>query len=102
MYNKHLAHTDLWHENIMAKTAIVTARIDLELKKRAERIFAELGLTAAQAITLFYQQVDLHDGLPFDVRLPNAATKQALADVKERRILTSFNSVEELFDDLNA
>jgi len=85
----------------MAKTAVISARIDPELKERAEQIFTELGLTTAQAITLFYRQVELSAGLPFNVRLPNKATRQALADARERRNLTSFESVEELFNDLD-
>lgn len=85
----------------MAKTAVISARIDPELKERAELIFNELGLTTAQAITLFYRQVELSAGLPFNVRLPNKATRQALADARERRNLTNFDNVEELFDDLN-
>jgi DNA-damage-inducible protein J len=85
----------------MAKTAVISARIDPELKKQAEQIFTELGLTTAQAITLFFRQVELNAGLPFSVRLPNKATRQALADARERRNLTSFESVEELFDDLD-
>ena len=55
----------------MAKTAVISARIDPELKQNAESIFKELGLTTAQAITLFYRQVDLQHGLPFSIKLPN-------------------------------
>jgi DNA-damage-inducible protein J len=64
----------------MAKTDVVSARIDPELKQNVEHIFQELGLTTTQAITLFYKQVDLHRGLPFEVRLPNEVTLQALAE----------------------
>jgi DNA-damage-inducible protein J len=38
---------------VMAKTAVISARIDSELKRNAEQIFRELGLTTSQAITLF-------------------------------------------------
>jgi len=85
---------------VMAKTAVISARIDPELKQKAEQIFRELGLTASQAITLFYRQVDLQRGLPFSVRIPNAVTRQALEDARLRRDLESFGSVEALFEDL--
>lgn len=58
----------------MPKTAVVTARMDPELKHDAEEVFRELGLTTTQAITLFYKQVELERGLPFAVRLPNDVT----------------------------
>jgi len=84
----------------MAKTAVISARIDPELKRNAEQVFGELGLTASQAITLFYRQVDLYRGLPFSIRIPNKATRKALEDARTRRNLESFDSVEDLFEDL--
>ena len=86
----------------MPKTKTVTVRLDPELKENAERILGELGLTVSQAIALFYRQVELHDGLPFDVRLPNTMTRLALDDAQSRRDLTSYSSVDELFADLGA
>ena len=91
--------TERW-EMVMAKTAVISARIDPELKQKAEQIFRELGLTASQAIVLFYRQVDLQRGLPFSIRIPNAVTRQALEDARLRRDLESFDSVEALFEDL--
>jgi DNA-damage-inducible protein J len=86
----------------MPKTKTVTVRLDPELKDNAERILMELGLTVSQAISLFYKQVELHDGLPFEVRLPNAETRRALDDAEARRGLTSHSTVDQLFADLEA
>jgi DNA-damage-inducible protein J len=58
----------------MAKTSTISARIDRDVKKPAEQIFKELGLTSSQAITLFYKQVELQQGLPFIVKIPNNLT----------------------------
>jgi len=55
----------------MNKTSTVRARIEPDLKDKAERVFRKLGLTSTQAITLFYKQVELRKGLPFDVVIPN-------------------------------
>jgi DNA-damage-inducible protein J len=85
----------------MAKTSVISARIDPELKRHTERIFRELGLTASQAITLFYKQVELHHGLPFSVKIPNAETTAALEDARKRSNLKRYDTVEELFDDLD-
>ena len=84
----------------MVKTSTISARIDPELKNRVEQVFKELGLTSSQAIMLFYKQVELQQGLPFIVRIPNDLTVGALEDAKSRRNMESFNTVEDLIDDL--
>jgi DNA-damage-inducible protein J len=89
-------------EQAMLKTSNISARIDPELKNSVDRIFHELGLTAAQAITIFYRQVELQQGLPFTVKLPqpNEDTIRAINEAKNRDQLTQFSSADELFDDL--
>jgi DNA-damage-inducible protein J len=84
----------------MPKTAVISARIDPDLKHEAEEVFRELGLTATQAITLFYKQVELERGLPFAVRVPNDATAEALEQARTRQDLESFNTLDDLFEDL--
>ena len=84
----------------MPKTKTVTVRLDPELKEDVESIFSELGISVSQAISIFYRQVQLHHGLPFEVRVPNAATRRALADATARRDLVRHGSTAELFDDL--
>ncbi len=87
----------------MPKTSNVSVRVDPQLKENVEQIFNELGLTSAQAITLFYRQVELQRGLPFSVKLPkpNTETTQAIDDARNRRNLETFGSTDELFKDLN-
>lgn len=53
----------------MAKTANLYTRIDPELKEQAEYILNSLGLPPSSAITMFYKQIVLQQGLPFDVKL---------------------------------
>ena len=84
----------------MPKTAVVSARIDPQLKHGAEKVFEELGLTATQAITLFYKQVELERGLPFAVRVPNEMTVKALEQARTRQGLESFNTLDDLLEDL--
>lgn len=55
----------------MAKSANLYARIEPELKEQAERILNALGIPASNAITMFYKQIILNNGLPFDVKLPD-------------------------------
>ncbi len=54
----------------MAKSANLYARIEPDLKEQAETILAALGIPASNAITMFYRQIILQKGLPFDVKLP--------------------------------
>jgi len=56
----------------MSRTSVITTRVDPELKSNAENILSELGMTTAQAITMFLKQVELNRGLPFTPRLPAA------------------------------
>ena len=84
----------------MSKTATISARIDPDVKREAESVFRDLGLSASQAITLFYRQVQLHHGLPFEARVPNEATRDALRQAESRADLSGFDSAEALFGDL--
>ena len=54
----------------MAKSANLYARIEPEVKEQAEKILNALGIPASNAITMFYKQVILQRGLPFEVKLP--------------------------------
>jgi DNA-damage-inducible protein J len=80
-----------------SKTGMVRARIDPDLKLRAETILGTLGLNASDAIRLFYTQVTLLDGLPFDVRVPNAVTRKAIRDARAGRNLRHYDSTSEMF-----
>ena len=79
---------------------MISARIDPDLKQNAESVFEDLGLTASQAITLFYKQVEMAQGLPFPVRLPSAMTVEALRQAQDRRELATFNTIDDLIEDL--
>jgi DNA-damage-inducible protein J len=85
----------------MAKSAIIRARIEPELKAEAETIFSELGLSITEAITLFYRQVKLTRGLPFEVRIPNQTTLQTFQDTDEGRNLVQSENAQEMFDKLS-
>ena len=54
----------------MAKSANLYARIEPDVKEQAENILNALGIPASNAITMFYKQIILQNGLPFEVKLP--------------------------------
>ncbi len=80
----------------MTKTETIQACVDPDLKREAEEIFAELGLSATEALTLFYRQVILHQGLPFGMRVPNADTAKALREAKSGVNLTEYRGIDSL------
>lgn len=53
----------------MAKT-LIRVRIDEDLKKEANELFAALGLDMSTAVNVFLRQCIFHSGLPFEVELP--------------------------------
>ena len=81
----------------MSKTAMVRARIEPELKDKAEKVFRELGLSTTQAITLFYRQVEMRDGLPFEVVIPNAATRRTFESTDAGRDLVVCEDADDMF-----
>ncbi len=85
----------------MSKTAMVRARIKPELKDKAERVFHDLGLSTTQAITLFYRQVELHKGLPFEVVIPNETTRKTFEDTDAGRNLIMCKDIDDMFQKLD-
>ena len=82
----------------MANTTPTSIRIDSDLKRQAEAIFSELGLTTNSAITLFYKAVVREGGLPFQVRVDPTPRSSELTDVLAR-ILASYGQEPESEDD---
>jgi DNA-damage-inducible protein J len=82
------------------KTTMIHARIEPRLKKSAERVFSEIGMTTTEAIRLFLKQVELHRGLPFPVSIPNAETIAAMREANNPFALKRYSSFRELRDQL--
>ena len=82
----------------MTKTTAITVRLDPKLKKEAQAILNELGLTTSQAVSLFFKQVSLNKGLPFAVEIPNEHTIQAIEDGLNKRNVKTFENAEAALD----
>ena len=80
----------------MAKTEMIRARVEPNLKHEAEAVFSQLGLSATEAIRLFYKQVTLQHGLPFAVKIPNVETSEALRQAQEGDDLNDYDSLNDL------
>jgi len=81
----------------VSKTAMVRARVEPDLKEHAETIFQRLGLNVTQAITMFYKQVELRDGLPFDVVVPTPTTKRTFEASEVGRDLIVCEDADDMF-----
>ena len=56
----------------MAKTSNLYARIEPEVKEQAETILSALGIPVSNAINMFYKQIILQRGIPFEMKLPTS------------------------------
>jgi DNA-damage-inducible protein J len=84
----------------MAKTALIKARIEPELKEEVNSIFKALGLSASEAIQLFYSRVKALRRLPFEVKIPNEETLRAFRDSDEGKNLVKTKNLDDLFNQL--
>jgi DNA-damage-inducible protein J len=84
----------------MSKTATVRARLEPKLKTQAESVFHRLGLNPTQAITIFYRQVELRDGLPFDVAIPSRTTQRTFDATDAGSDLVLCKDADDLFKKL--
>ena len=78
-----------------------TIRVEETSYQQAKEILSQMGLNYSQAISVFNNMIVLNKGLPFELKIPNDNTKQALheLEIKKGKI---FKNVDELFDDLDS
>ncbi len=94
----------------MAKSANLYARIEPDVKEQAEAILSALGIPASNAINIFYKQIILQKGLPFEVKMPphpldmsrmseaefHAAIEKGLSSIESGKV----EPAEKVFSDL--
>ncbi|MGE4496447.1 MAG: type II toxin-antitoxin system RelB/DinJ family antitoxin [Deferribacterales bacterium] len=86
----------------MMRSATLQVRMPEELKKEANDILSALGLTASEAVNIFYSQIVLNNGIPFEIKLPNKETREAIEEARSGKSTKRFKNVDELFEDLNS
>ena len=67
----------------MAKTSNLYVRIEPEVKEQAEQILEALGVAPSSAVNMFYKQIILHRGLPFEVKIPKNVPLDMAAAAQE-------------------
>lgn len=82
------------------KTATIRARIEPDLKTSVDSILSTLGISATDAITMFYKQIELNHGLPFRVLIPNEETAKVLDESERGENLIKCKDADDMFDKL--
>lgn len=83
----------------MSATDTVRARIDSGTKAKASAALAAMGLSVSDAIRMMLHRIAEEQALPFEVRAPNATTREAMAELEAGKG-KRFASADALFDDL--
>ena len=65
----------------MAKIEEARARVDAELKRNVEALLGKLGLSISEAIRIYFRMIELHRGLPFELKIPNEETAAVFKDL---------------------
>ena len=89
----------------MTRSAVLNLRIEPDVKRDAEELFGNFGLTVTDAVNVFLRQSIMHGGFPFEIirSRPNAVTQAA---IKEAEVLMTnpnaktFSNMEALKADL--
>lgn len=79
----------------------VRARIDRATKKRATKTLKAMRLSTSDAIRLLMVSIADQGRLPFEVRVPNAPTRKAIAELEQGNG-NKFARIEDLMADLHA
>jgi DNA-damage-inducible protein J len=82
----------------VAADTIVRARIDAQTKARAAAALEAMGLSISDAIRLLMLRIADEKRLPFAVKVPNAATREAMEEFEADDCKTYANSAEMMKD----
>ena len=86
----------------MAHSSMLHVRMDDDLKAQGNAVLEAIGLSAADAVRLFYKRVVAEQAIPLELKVPNAKTRAAMREADEiilaRR--ARFETAEDLIDSL--
>jgi DNA-damage-inducible protein J len=88
------------------RESTISARMDSEMKKKVEIILNKLGISHSSAINLFYSQILMNNGLPFEMKLTEKKTKNRKSNIMAEpegaynQTDTIFENMEDLPSDL--
>ena len=62
------------------KSAIVTARVQPEIKRQAEAVLERIGLPVSVLIDTLYRQIIMTGGVPYSLTVPDLPTRDSMTD----------------------
>ncbi|MCY4003860.1 MAG: type II toxin-antitoxin system RelB/DinJ family antitoxin [Rhodospirillales bacterium] len=80
-------------------SSMVHVRMDSEVKQRASRALASMGLSASDAVRLLFHRIAVDQAFPLELKVPNAETQAAMdeADTLLKQETPSFATPDEAF-----
>ncbi|MDE0193843.1 MAG: type II toxin-antitoxin system RelB/DinJ family antitoxin [Gammaproteobacteria bacterium] len=87
---------------MVTHSTMLHVRMDSELKREAIQALAAMGLTASEAVRLLFHRIAVDQAFPLELKVPNADTKRAMAEVDEmvKNRRARFANADEMFADL--
>ena len=82
------------------KTAEVKTRVEPKLKKESRKIFKKLGLSESEGVRLLLKGLVIHQGIPFEFKIPNKETVAAMEEVEKGIYSKGYKDVDEMFEDI--
>ncbi len=84
------------------ESSMLHVRMDTEMKQKATAALAAMGLTASEAVRLLFHRIAVDQAFPLELKVPNARTLDAMAEVDEmvEKRSARFASADEVFAEL--
>ena len=84
------------------QSSMLHVRMDSEMKRKAMAALAAMGLTASEAVRLFFHRIAVDQAFPLELKVPNAQTRRAMAESEEmmRQGTARFANADEMFTEL--
>lgn len=85
------------HNQNLFRDTVVRARVNSNVKHDVEGVLNRLGLTMSEAISLYLSQIQLEQGIPFAVKIPNKVTLKTFAATDRGKNIKPAKTVKEIF-----
>ena len=66
-----------------AHSTMLHVRMNSELKREATQALSAMGLTDSEAVRLLFHRIAVDQAFPLKLKVPNAQTRRAMAEVDE-------------------
>ena len=86
-----------------AHSSMIHVRMDNDLKQRATKALAAMGLTASDAVRLLFHRIATDQAFPLELKVPNAQTRAAIEEAREiiARRRARFDDPDAMFAELD-